>query len=150
MSISALAPALVLFVAADPAALRLNEVYASHSGVDDREMIELVGTPGASLSGYVVAAIEGEGAISGTLDAAWDLSAFVMPGDGYFVLGDSGVAARDLDLGPQDALENGTSTYVLLHAPSPAAIQALVGTNVDPDGDGVTVLGGLGTVVDAV
>ncbi|MFG0319884.1 MAG: hypothetical protein ACF8XB_21610 [Planctomycetota bacterium JB042] len=143
-------PLLLALVAADPAALRINELYVSHSGVDDREMIELVGTPGVSLAGYVLAAIEGEGAGAGTLDAAFDLGAHVVPADGYFVLGDSGVAARDLDLGAQDALENGTSTYVLVHAATPGAIAALVGTNVDPDGDGVTSLASFGTIVDAV
>lgn len=145
-----LAALLAVALAADPAALRLNEVYVSHTGPDDREMIELVGTSGAPLAGYVLCAIEGDGAAAGTLDAAWDLATFSIPADGYFVLGDTGVTARDLDLGASDTLENGTSTYVLVHTATPIAVVGLVGTNIDPDGDGQTALAAAGTIVDAV
>jgi hypothetical protein len=56
--------------------VHLNEIYASHSGTDTLEFIELVGPPGSSLTGYLVLIVEGEGAAAGTLDRAWDLTGF--------------------------------------------------------------------------
>lgn len=127
----------------------LNEIYASHAGTDTQEFVELIGTPGASLANVMLLVVEGDGASSGTLDRAYDLSAFSIPADGFFVLGTAGVVARDFDLGASDALENGTETFVLLNATSPAAVAALVGTSVKT-APSTTSLATLGTVLDSV
>ncbi len=133
----------------NPSSVFLNEVYASHAGTDDLEMIELVGTPNASLSGYVVCVVEGEGTGAGTLDRAWDLTGFTVPADGFFVLGDTAEPALDLDIGASNRIENGTETFLLIHSGAPAAVVALLNTNVDAGG-GNTTLGALGTICDAV
>ena len=151
----------VALSAVSQAQIRLNEIYASHSGTDLQEFIELKGPAGASLDNYVVCIVEGEGSLAnqGQLDRAWDLTGFSIPTDGYFVLGVSGVAARDFTIvgsgssGASDAIENGTETFYLIDAGSNAnvlAIQALLGTDVDSDNDGITTLPTLGTIVDSV
>ena len=151
----------VALSAVSQAQIRLNEIYASHSGTDLQEFIELKGPAGASLDNYVVCIVEGEGALTtqGTLDRAWDLTGLTIPTDGYFVLGVSGVAARDFTIvgsgssGASDAIENGTETFYLIDAGSNAnvlAIQALLGTDVDSGNDGITTLPTLGTIVDIV
>jgi hypothetical protein len=151
----------VALSAVSQAQIRLNEIYASHSGTDLQEFIELKGPGGASLDNYVVCIVEGEGPLTqqGTLDRVWDLTGLSIPTDGYFVLGVSGVAARDFTIvgsgssGASDAIENGTETFYLIDAGSNAnvlAIQALLGTDVDSDNDGITTLPTLGTIVDIV
>ncbi len=148
--------------AAAQAQIAFNEIYVSHSGTDFFEFIELKGPANASLDNIVVCVVEGEGSLAnqGTLDRAWDLTGFTIPADGYFVLGLAGVATRDFQIfGPnagtpdQDALENGTETFYLIDAGSNAnvlAIQALLGTDIDPDNDGITTLPTLGTFLDLV
>jgi hypothetical protein len=148
------------------AQVAFNELYVSHSGSDIKEFIELEGTPGLSLDGYVVCVIEGDygttGVEPGKLDRAWDLTGFSIPASGYFVLGEPAVTpAPDFVIdhfgSGQDTLENGTDTFVLVLASSPAnaaAIVAAVGTDIDaanaPDDDLVTILPTLGTLVDNV
>jgi len=126
----------------------LNEIYASHAGADTEEFIELFGTPNASLNGIMVLIVEGQASssLTGGLDRAWDLSAETMPGDGYFVLGDTAVANNDFDIGVQDRIENGTETFYLISTTDVAAVLALVDTDVDADDDLVTDIANMGTV----
>lgn len=128
----------------------INEIFASHAGTDDREFIELRGAPGGSLDGHVVLVVEGEGAGRGTLDQAWDLSGHVFPADGFYVLGNSGVVGIDFDIGASNRIENGTETFYLVHALDTLAVTSLVGSNLDADGDLVTDLGLVATIVDLV
>ena len=126
---------------------QLNEIYASHSGTDFYEYIELKGTPGLSLDNYLVLVVEGEGSATnqGTLDRAWDLTTYSIPTSGYFVLGDTNMNLStsapytpDFDIGTQDRLENGTETFYLINANNAvnaAAITAMLGTDTDPDGN---------------
>lgn len=145
-SVVALAP---MAFAGNPSSVYLNEIYASHTGTDTLEMIELVGQPNASLTGYVVCVVEGDGTGAGTLDRAWNLSGLTIPADGYFVLGDTAEPNLDLDIGASNRLENGTETFYLLHTATPALVTALLDTDVDA-GDGNTFLATLGDIVDRV
>lgn len=131
-------------------AIALNEIYASHSGTDDREFIEIIGPPGGSLDGIVVMIVEGDDFTTGFLDNAWDLTGMSFGLDGYFVLGNAAVIGSDLNLGPQDTLENGTATFYVVHSANPAAILAAVGTDLDPQNDGVSTVPALGTILDLV
>jgi hypothetical protein len=134
--------------------VHFNEIYASHSGTDDREFIELIGTPSESLNNIMVLIVEGEGPVAGTIDQAWDLTGFSVPLDGYFVLGDTAVTTWDYDLGASNNIENGTQTFYLLNATSPATVLALVGTDLDADDDGIYDAGmeisTLGTILETV
>ncbi|MEZ6021011.1 MAG: hypothetical protein R3F17_13170 [Planctomycetota bacterium] len=127
--------------------LHFNEIYASMTGADTAEFIELIGTPGMNLNNFVVIMIEGDGGGAGTLDRVWDLSGHTVPTDGYFVMGNiATVPNTDYDLaqgphngGTQDNIENGSETFYLLYVPSVLDIQdlqtALYNTQCDPDGN---------------
>jgi hypothetical protein len=130
----------------------INEIYASMSGSDTEEFVELIGTPGASLDGFLICIVEGDaGSAFGTLDRAYDLTGLSMPADGFFLAGTATVPGIDFDLGnPQDNLENGTNTYYLIEEAVPGSIALLLGTDVDPEDDGTTVLPTLGTVHDLI
>lgn len=118
--------------------VNFNEIYISHDGVDNLEFIELKGVPGTSLNGIMVLVVEGEGAAAGTLDRAWDLSGLFVPASGYFVLGDNLVTPNNFPIGVSDRLENGTETFYLVSTTNPAGVTALLNTQLDPDGDGIT------------
>jgi hypothetical protein len=131
----------------------LNEIYASHSGTDNQEFIELRGEPGVPMTNLMVLIVEGDGTGAGILDRAWDLSSFIWPPDSFFVLGDTAVPGKDLDIGASDRIENGTETIYLVRANSPgdvAAILALLNTNIDPDADLVTTIPTLATILDII
>jgi hypothetical protein len=149
--LAALATLTLLPSTAAAQGLALNEIYASHSGTDDQEFIELVGAPGSSLDGVMVLIVEGEGPAAGTLDRAWDLSGLTVPSSGFFVLGDTAVVPTpDFDLGASNSIENGTETFYLVETSDTAAISALLGTQTDPEGDLVTVIPTLATILDLV
>ena len=131
----------------------LNELYVSHASTDDMEFVEILGTPFAPLDYLMVLVVEGEGGGAGTLDKAWDLTGYQVPDDGYFVLGDTLVANMDFDLGADNAIENGTETIYLVNAIDQAgvdAVLALLGTDIDPDDDGITLLPGMVALIDVV
>ena len=140
----------LLASAANAQQINFNEIYASHTGIDDQEYIELIGTPGMSLAGYMVLIIEGDSALAGTLDRAWDLTGYSVPSDGYFLMADPIVPGLDYDLsfvGPDNNIENGTQTYYLLWTDDTALIQSLLGVDLDVDGDLITDLTSLPATV---
>ena len=127
--------------------LHFNEIFASHTGNDTEEYIELIGTPGMSLDNWMVVVLDGDTTAAGILDRAWDLTGHVMPADGYFVLGDAAVVNSDYDMaqgphggGPDNNIENGSQTYYLLTAADPSSVQSLHNSDLDLDGDLVTTL----------
>jgi hypothetical protein len=66
------------------------------------------------------------------------------------VLGDTAVTPNDFDLGSDNNIENGTETIYLVETANPAAITALLGTDVDGDDDLITDIVGLATIVDII
>jgi hypothetical protein len=151
MKVMAFALATLCAALVAPAALaevHLNEIGINDTGADNEEFIELVGTPGESLDNVMVLIVEGDGTSSfGTLDRAFNLTGNTIPLDGYFVLGGSGIATADFALA-NDSIENGSNTVYLLAATSPAAVTALVGTNLIT-GIGTTSIPTLGTIIDS-
>jgi hypothetical protein len=108
--------------------LNFNEIYDSHLGFDNREFIELIGPPGTVLDGYMVLVVDGDGGIT-ILDQAFDLTGNVIPADGYFVLGNPGVANVDYVF-PDNSLENGTQTYYIVRTMAPGVLVGLVSSSV--------------------
>ena len=133
----------------------INEVLANVSNnVDetDREYIELIGTPGASLAGYYFVVLEGEeeegsvggnGAGAGVADFVYDLSSFSFGANGLLVLTPTNweyasladsmshvVAIPALD-GAGGVLEDSSQTYALIRSPNAAIVQ---GTDYDTVG----------------
>lgn len=149
-----LAAAVALALSA-PAAMAdgpfLNEIYASHAGTDDMEFIELYGDVGTSLDGIVVLIVEGDGGGSstGNLDRAFDLTSFGSMTDNYFVLGNTAVGG-DLDIGASNIIENGTDTFYVVHTDDVPGLLALVGTDLDPDDNGITTIPTIATIIDAI
>ena len=130
----------------------INEVYASQTGADELEYIELFGTPGMSLDGHVVAIVEGDQGSAGNVDRIWDLTGSVVPADGYYVLGNFGVANVDFVLGASNTIENGTQTIYVLESTDVLFLFALNGADIDPDGDAVTEFASHAgtTILDAI
>lgn len=120
--------------------IQFNEIYASHTGVDDMEFIEIEGTAGTSLILYLVLVVEGDDPVNGTLDRVWNLTGSI-PADQFYVLGDTAVPNVDFDIGTDNSIENGSETFYLIEvdtAQTRSSIQALLGSDVDADGDLVT------------
>ncbi len=143
--------ALVTSAALAGPSIRLNEIYASHSGTDDREFIELIGS--GSLDNLAIVVVEGDAPAAGTIDRVWDLTGNTMPADGFFVVGDDGVPNLDLSVGTSNTLENGTETFYLLNVTDLAGLSALVGTDLDTNDDGIydgTAITDFGSIVDIV
>lgn len=157
LGVAVLLVLLVPTVGAQAGALsvQLNEIYASHTGTDTVEFIELIGTPGMTLDDVVVVIVEGDGPTGGrgTVDRVWDLSGLDIPGDGYFVLGDTAVPNVDFNIGTSDRIENGTETFYLLTNADGAGLTGLLSTDLDGDDDGFydsTAIGDYGTIQDLV
>lgn len=135
----ALAGAAMACLASQGLSQSLNELYISHTGTDDQEFVELIGPANSSLDGMMLLVIEGQATNNGILDDAIDLTGNNFDANGYFVVGTTGVGgALDLDVGPDNVFENGTETFYLISTTDVAGVTALLGTNVDGDGDLVT------------
>jgi hypothetical protein len=140
------------------AQVTLNEIYISHTGTDTAEFIELKGAPGTSLAGYMVLVVEGDGAAAGTLDRAYNLgnaASPVIPASGYFVISNNGATIQGQPVQQNfstgvanDALENGTDTFYLVQTANPAAITALVTTNIATGT--TTSIPSLATILDII
>jgi hypothetical protein len=128
----------------------LNEVYSSHAGTDDMEFVEIVGSPGASMQGLFLCVVDGDDATAGTLDLAIDLSAGVVPADGYFVLGTGFSLEPNADLVVPNALENGSQTYYLIQVQNSVGLNSLVGLSVGDLLTSTTNLSSFGTILDLV
>jgi hypothetical protein len=148
---------LALFAASASAAdFQFAELLVNPPGTDNgQEGIEIAGDPSASLAGYYLIIVEGDGAGAGTIDVVRDLGALATGTNGLLLLRDSAsvilpgpdaaTAIDVLDFSPD--IENGSNTYILGFGTPPAQ-----GTDIDTDNDGVidgTPFASF-TVVDAV
>ncbi|MFN0133822.1 MAG: GC-type dockerin domain-anchored protein [Phycisphaerales bacterium] len=106
-----------------------------------RESIEIMGTPGLSLSGWKLIQIEGDlGTGAGTVDYILDLSAMSIGSNGLLLIRDdpavlnpapsAGTNVVVMDFNPD--IENGSATYILGFGTFTTA----VGTDLDTDNDG--------------
>ncbi len=125
----------------------INEVDADNPSTDTAEFVELVGTPGASLTGTVVVFYNGSNDLS---YAAFDLDGMSLDVNGLFVLGNTAVTGVDLVF-TDNSLQNGQDAVALYTAnasdfPTNTAvtttglIDALVYDTSDPDDAGLLVL----------
>src|SRR6185436_17666614 len=128
---------------------------------DPFEYIELRGPGGASLDGWQVIVVDGDGGGEGLVDQVVDLG---MACDDECSLGSNGLAVvkvlnggfsvpaattviRDPQLAvPGGGIENGTMSVVLVAGP----VVLTEGTDYDPDDDGTLDLPAGDTIVDAV
>ncbi|MFC1853606.1 hypothetical protein ACFL27_25750, partial [candidate division CSSED10-310 bacterium] len=71
----------------------INEVWYDDTDSDDEGFLELIGPPGADLTGFTLQEFDQNCALGSSLD----LSGHTIPGDGYFVIGYAGGASVDLE-----------------------------------------------------
>jgi predicted extracellular nuclease len=122
--------ALVAVVGAGPSGaatgdpVLLNEVLASHIGTDDTEYIELFGTPGLSLSGLSLLAVESDAFGPGIVDRRFDFKPFHEIGpNGFFLVGNCGGLPTEYGVTPDASLftnyfENSSLTVGLVETSS--------------------------------
>ncbi|HZN05726.1 MAG TPA: lamin tail domain-containing protein [Pyrinomonadaceae bacterium] len=127
----------------------INEIDSDTPGADVAEFVELYdgGTGNTPLDGLVVVLFNGSNDLS---YAAFDLDGKTTDANGYFVLGNSGVPARDMPL-PDGTLQNGADAVALYAAngtnfPLNTAVtttnlrDAIVYDTADADDPGLLVL----------
>ncbi len=107
-----------------PSALVINELLVSHAGTDDTEFVEFYGTPGTSLEGFSLIAVEGDAGTAGSIDLRIDFGPGDMIGtDGFFLVGNpAGLGTTygvtpDLAIG-NNSFENSSATYALVETAS--------------------------------
>jgi predicted extracellular nuclease len=101
----------------------INEVLASHAGADDTEFAELFGTPGASLDGLSLIAVESDATNNGTIDARIDFGAGdVLGANGFHLVGNAAGLEANYNVSPDKDVdpnfENSSSTYALVETAS--------------------------------
>ncbi|NJL29994.1 MAG: hypothetical protein HC897_19930 [Thermoanaerobaculia bacterium] len=149
---SALWVAVCLVVLLAPAArageILINELDSDTPGTDAAEFVELFGPPNTSLTGLVVVFFNGSD--SDRSYAAFDLDGHSTDANGFFVLGNSGVANVDVVFAG-NLLQNGADAVGLYQAnasdfPNGTSvtttnlIDAIVYDTSDPDDAGLLVL----------
>lgn len=90
----------------------INEVDADTSGTDTEEFIELYdgGVGNTDLTGLVVVGFNGSDDAS---YIAWDLDGYSTDVNGYFVMGNTGLAGINYDIGANNAIQNGADAIAL-------------------------------------
>lgn len=154
MRILTLAAASMLAASAQ-AQFTFSEIFPNPPGADQgQEAIEIRGPAGASLAGYFLVIIEGDGTGAGTVDVVRNLGALSAGSNGLLLLRDAAsvilpapdpATAIDVnDFNPD--IENGSNTYILGFGTPPTLLADL---DVGNDGTLDAPLTGF-TVVDAV
>ena len=103
----------------------INEVFASHTGTDDTEYVELFGIPGTSLDGISLIVVEGDSGLStGNIDRRLDFG----PGDvigsnGFYLIGNPIGLAANYGVTPNvdvanNYLENSSLTVAIVDTSS--------------------------------
>lgn len=132
----------------------LNEALLSHTGADTTEFVELYGTPGTSLAGLALLAVEGDSSQNpGTVDFRLDFAPTAhLGGNGFYLIGNpEGLedpdnpyvvtpdVAIDIDEAVRQIFENQSQTLALVEAATaPAVASLLTGGEVVRDAVGVT------------
>ena len=102
-----------------------NEVFASHTGTDDTEFVELYGIPGTSLEGLSLIVVESDDqASNGAIDHRLDFTAEqVIGSNGFYLIGNPVGLASNYGVAPNieinaNYLENSSFTIVLVETSS--------------------------------
>ncbi len=133
-----------------PTSVCINEIDSDTPGIDAAEFIELSGTPNGSLDHFVVVLFNGANDLS---YRAYDLDGLSLDANGFFLIGNSGVAGVDLVI-PNNTIQNGadavaiydTASFVILSFTTTInLVDAIVYDTDDADDNGLLV--GLGQSV---
>ncbi len=141
---------------ADTANVRINEAYASHTGVDTIEFFELHGPPDSVLAGLTILVIDGDGNSKGRITHVIPVVG-TLPASGLWVIGTPACPNPGVSDPPDQLLDsslvseilpNGTQTYLLVTGFA-GWVNDDVDTNNDSEMDS-TYLDVLGTIIDSV
>lgn len=134
----------------------LSELGVDLPGSDNgQEFVELSGPPSASLAGYYLLLVEGDGSGAGVVDAVVNLGSYSLGSNGVLLIRDSSVVLQPapaagsnvvvFDFNPD--MENGSTSFLLGFGIPPT-----LGADLDSNNDGTLNVGALSgfTVVDAV
>ena len=141
---------------ADIVDVRINEAYASHTGVDTVEFFELYGPPDTVLADLSILIVDGDGNSKGRITHVIPVVG-TLPDDGLWVIGTPACPNPGTEDPPDQLLDgvlvseilpNGTQTYLLVTGFT-GVISDDVDTNNDSEMD-ATYLDVLGTIIDSV
>lgn len=108
----------------------INEVDADQPAADTQEFVEIYGTPGASLDGYLLVFFNGNADGSGVNSyLTVDLTGNTIPASGYFVYGNAAVANVNL-IATDNSIQNGPDAVALIQAPAASWPTATPASNV--------------------
>ena len=96
----------------DVPVLFINEVDGDQTGADTQEFIELFGAPNTSLLGTTLVLFNGSNDLS---YASYDLDAYSLDGNGFFVIGNAATPGVDLVFA-DNFLQNGADAVALYYA----------------------------------
>lgn len=127
------------------AAVVLNEAVVSHTGTDTTEFVELYGTPGTSLAGLSLIAVESDAAPGNTggIDRRIDFGpSDALGANGYFLVGNPAGLAPNYGVTPdrtlfQDSFENSSLTLALVQTSSLSGT-TVTGAEIVIDSVGIT------------
>ncbi|MFN0175265.1 MAG: T9SS type A sorting domain-containing protein [Saprospiraceae bacterium] len=133
-----------------PTSVCINEIDSDTPGTDVAEFIELSGTPNGALDHFVVVLFNGANDLSYRV---YDLDGFSLDANGFFLIGNSGVAGVDLVI-PNAILQNGadavaiydTASFVILSFTTTINLVDAIVYDTD-DADDTGLLNGLGQSV---
>jgi len=140
------------------AGLLLNEVLADAAGTDTPfEYVEIKGIPGRTLTDLYFVSIEGDSASQGLADVVVSLGGSQLGSNGLLVIKADGLGhaippETTVVIGPETfnsgggALENGSNSFAIIQSPTPITI----GSDLDPENDGVLNLPSGAVLIDAV
>lgn len=104
-------------------------------GTDTTEFVELYGTPGMSLDGYVMVCFNGGTGTNNVAYGAYDLDGYSIPASGYFVIGNPAVANVNyvvpVPVAPAAFLQNGPDAIAIYQGNATDWPNGTVATNVN-------------------
>jgi phosphatidylserine/phosphatidylglycerophosphate/cardiolipin synthase-like enzyme len=107
---------LILLMNSMQAQFIINEVDADQPSTDMQEFVEIYGTPGTSLNGYVLVFFNGAG---NTSYLTVDLTGYSIPASGYFVYGNAAVPNVNLTVA-DNTIQNGADAVAIYQASASA------------------------------
>ena len=93
----------------------INELDPSGPGLDDVEFVELFGSPGEDLSGFIVVIYNGSNAQSNN---TFDLNGYVLDENGFFLIGGPNLIGADFTVDQTNWLQVGQEAVAIYDASS--------------------------------
>lgn len=94
----------------------INEIDSDQTGTDMTEFVELLSdNPSQSLDGYILVFFNGNNPVNGSYNVI-DLNGFTTDSNGFFLVGNDGFPGADIEIGPDNIIQNGTDAVAIYQA----------------------------------